>query len=121
LTSTALERSVGVRSAVFIRAARRKLLQQRAFRLKQLEMLEDIRHQIGTDAARAEIHLALRTAAHMVLADIEAALRRIDQGSYGLCRRCRQAISVHRLDALPMASLCGGCHRRQSLTSGTQT
>lgn len=43
------------------------------------------------------------------LAAIEAALRRIDDGSYGECRECGEPISVARLDARPEARLCIGC------------
>jgi RNA polymerase-binding transcription factor DksA len=40
---------------------------------------------------------------------IDAALRRMEEGSYGRCARCGEAISVARLRALPEASLCTEC------------
>lgn len=43
------------------------------------------------------------------IADIDAALQRIIDGSYGECRRCHQAIARARLEALPETSLCVGC------------
>lgn len=43
------------------------------------------------------------------LAAIEAALRRIDDGSYGECRECAEPISAARLEARPEARLCIGC------------
>ena len=46
---------------------------------------------------------------HARLAAIDAALRRIDTGSYGECRECGEAISIARLDARPEARLCIGC------------
>ncbi len=43
------------------------------------------------------------------LREIDAALRRIDEGSYGDCQRCEEAINPRRLDADPTARLCIDC------------
>lgn len=43
------------------------------------------------------------------LAEIEAALLRLDDGSYGLCAQCDTAIALARLEARPQASLCITC------------
>ncbi len=43
------------------------------------------------------------------LQDIDRALRRLDDGSYGTCERCGESIQDARLDALPAASLCIDC------------
>ncbi|GEM_PF-807039 len=40
---------------------------------------------------------------------IEAALRRIKDGTYGICLRCGQAISPRRLQAVPWAECCLEC------------
>lgn len=116
--STGAQRSVGAPPVAFIQAATRKLSQQRAFRINQLNQLEAAGNGLATDAARTEIHIALHSGAQAVLAEIEAALRRIEQGSYGRCERCDDAISLDRLDVLPMAALCGSCRRRQGATHG---
>jgi RNA polymerase-binding transcription factor DksA len=70
---------------------------------------------VATDEARSEIHLALEAAARSVLADIDAALLRVEQGRYGHCQRCGERMTVERLNALPMAALCGSCQRRLEL------
>ena len=46
------------------------------------------------------------------LREIDAALRRIDDGSYGDCERCEEPISPRRLDADPTARLCIDCASR---------
>ena len=46
-----------------------------------------------------------------VLAAIEGALRRIDEGTYGTCQRCGKPIAEERLEALPYAELCIDCKR----------
>jgi DnaK suppressor protein len=41
--------------------------------------------------------------------EIAAALRRIDEETYGKCERCGQDIPVERLEAIPTARLCVAC------------
>lgn len=109
---------VGSKSTVgFIAAARVRLLEQRTFRIHQLKQLDASVPLATIDVARAEIHNTLRAAARSVLGDISAALRRIEDGSYGRCTRCGDAISEDRLNGLPMAALCGLCLRTQALCS----
>lgn len=40
---------------------------------------------------------------------IDAALDRIEQGTYGTCARCGEPISAERLEAVPTAPLCRTC------------
>lgn len=47
--------------------------------------------------------------ARRAAADLEAALRRLEVGAYGVCERCEQPIARARLDALPHARLCAPC------------
>lgn len=46
------------------------------------------------------------------LADIDHALTRIANGTYGVCANCGKRITVARLDARPTAELCIDCARR---------
>lgn len=55
--------------------------------------------------------LALRERAENQLAQVEAALRRLEEGTFGTCRRCGNAIASERLEALPWAALCIDCQR----------
>jgi RNA polymerase-binding transcription factor DksA len=85
------------------------LLEQRAFRVDQLAQL-DAAPPAGRDPARREVVAALRDAARLVIDEIDAALRRIEEGRYGRCRRCGEQISLERLAALPTSTWCGSCH-----------
>ena len=58
-----------------------------------------------------EIAETLENNEEAVLAAIEAALRRIDEGTYGVCQRCGRQIAPERLEALPYAELCIDCKR----------
>lgn len=53
-----------------------------------------------------EIDYSLGDNAEQVLADIDAALQRIDDGTYGACTQCGRQITVERLEARPWAALC---------------
>lgn len=57
---------------------------------------------------RAQV-AALLERARGRLADVELALARIADGSYGACQRCGQPISAGRLAARPAASTCIRC------------
>ncbi len=56
-----------------------------------------------------EMNLALRQAAEAKIESIKAALARLDQGTYGICEVCGQAIDPARLEILPHTTLCVGC------------
>jgi DnaK suppressor protein len=47
-----------------------------------------------------------------LLREVEAALRRIEQGTYGVCHECEEPISVKRLDAVPWARYCVTCQEQ---------
>ena len=44
---------------------------------------------------------------------IDLALKRLDEGEYGFCEECSQAISIERLKAIPFALLCRECQEEK--------
>jgi DnaK suppressor protein len=56
--------------------------------------------------------LALRGRAERALAEVEAALERLDDGSYGTCTNCGRPVPPERLEALPWAAHCIDCQRQ---------
>lgn len=96
------------------------LLEERA---RLLEDLEEIAIRApepmtyGSQAAAAsqvfeqQRDLALREHTRTALAAVDAALARLDAGTYGSCTACGQAITPERLHALPSAALCIDCQR----------
>lgn len=117
-SSSEAARSGNVPPLEFVEGARSDLMRHRSFRISQLDQLAVALVNGTTGSARTEIDLALRAAAQSVLVDIDAALHRIEQGTYGRCPNCGAAMSVERLSALPMAAVCGPCQRTQELCSG---
>ncbi len=63
----------------------------------------------ATEVFTRERNLALRDNARELLAQVDAALQRLDDGTYGVCARCGREISTERLEALPSATLCITC------------
>jgi RNA polymerase-binding transcription factor DksA len=44
---------------------------------------------------------------------VEGAVKRIDQGTYGVCESCGNPVGKMRLQAFPRATLCMECKQRQ--------
>ncbi|MDN6625441.1 MAG: TraR/DksA family transcriptional regulator, partial [Acidipropionibacterium jensenii] len=57
---------------------------------------------------------AQRGVVESAIAEIDAALARVEDGRYGLCLRCGRPISPERLAARPSAATCLDCARRAS-------
>jgi RNA polymerase-binding protein DksA len=60
-----------------------------------------------------EIDYTLEENSEHVLAEIDAALGRIEKGTYGVCTNCGRPIEPERLEFLPYATLCIDCKRRE--------
>lgn len=60
----------------------------------------------ATDTFMRELDEGLEENAEHLLTEIEGALRRIDDGTYGTCVACGRPIGEERLEAVPYATLC---------------
>ncbi|MFB6775284.1 TraR/DksA family transcriptional regulator [Streptomyces sp. NPDC056337] len=92
------------------------LHEQRLFREEQVRQLSAAPPRAdGQDprasAARTEVRTELAASARMVLADVEAALRRLAEGSYGQCHLCRRPIDRAHLMIVPQARYCARCRQ----------
>ncbi|MBO7190962.1 MAG: TraR/DksA family transcriptional regulator [Elusimicrobiaceae bacterium] len=92
-----------------------KLKEEAAERLKNKKDMDMPEAEVGDpidDATRSldkEILFELSGNAHNTIEQIEAALRKMDKGIYGLCEYCRQPIPKKRIKALPFARYCINC------------
>jgi DnaK suppressor protein len=59
------------------------------------------------------IQLKLKQTDAKILQAIDEALRRIDQGIYGVCRDCGEPIAEARLNAIPWTRVCIICKEKQ--------
>ena len=67
----------------------------------------------ATETYDRELDYTLEENSGHLLAEIDAALRRIEDGTYGTCTNCGKRIPEERLEALPWATLCIDCQRDQ--------
>ncbi len=93
------------------RAALREELETQQAQLAALQAtVDELSPQTGSDSV-AERGIAERNIARCfeVIADVEQALRRLDDGTYGICEGCRQPIAAARLEAIPYTRHCVSC------------
>jgi DnaK suppressor protein len=74
------------------------------------DSIKDLGDQANTAYTR-EFFFELGSGDRRMLRDVMSALERIENGSFGACERCGEAISDKRLDALPFARNCIDCQR----------
>jgi DnaK suppressor protein len=101
-------------------AVRTTLLAERARLLIELgEPIESPGQMTYGSQAAAASHvfeqqrdLALRERSRADLARVEAALVKLDEGTYGTCASCGNPIAAERLEAIPWAPFCIDCARK---------
>lgn len=72
----------------------------------ELSSYDQHQADMGTETFEREKDLSILEQVEAELADVEHALRRLDEGTYGTCEVCGQAIPDERLEAMPAARLC---------------
>ncbi len=102
----------------------RKLLEGKLFRLVEgaSETLNGMSHDEAlfpdpTDRASLESDrnflLRIRDRERKLVVKIQEALKRIEEGTFGICQECGEDITDSRLTARPVATLCVDCKRKQ--------
>lgn len=71
------------------------------------------RSDLASNYMSRERRLALISRMEEHVNQIEAALKRMDEGTYGVCSNCGKSISAERMEALPYATLCVECQKLQ--------
>ncbi len=110
---------------------KKRLLQEKEVLIKQYHDLEEgnlnssqseITGEVGFDEEYAdsgtftferERDLSLYNNIKDLLEKVEAAMEKIEMGTYGICDICKSTIPEERLDALPHATLCIQCKQRE--------
>ena len=81
-------------------------------------------YDAASESVDKEMHYAAAQNEAAQLGEVERALRRIEEGTYGNCERCGLKIPVARLEALPFATLCVKCkgeeERMNSMSVGPE-
>jgi len=58
-----------------------------------------------------ELSMNIASSEQEILYQIDEALKRLDEGAFGICQQCNRSITMSRLKAVPYASLCIDCQR----------
>jgi RNA polymerase-binding protein DksA len=66
----------------------------------------------GTDTFERQFALTLASAEQDALFDVDDALRRLDENTYGLCEECGAVVGIIRLKALPFVRKCIQCQSK---------
>ena len=64
---------------------------------------------MATDFYESAVSYEMAMSGHKALEEIEAAITKIDQGTYGQCENCEAHIPKSRLKVLPFATYCAHC------------
>lgn len=80
---------------------------------KDVEYGDGFADAAATTAERTEV-LGLAETLTRMLDEVDGALARIEEGTYGICRNCGNEIPQARLDARPESTLCVECKSKAS-------
>lgn len=94
-------------------ALRASLSEEFTLQTARLKELAEMSADTG-DPGEALTRDAMLAATRRSLEQITGALRRIAEGTYGLCEKCGTAIPVERLEVLPHARFCVPCQEKHN-------
>jgi len=86
-------------------------------KIKQLAEFPDYGSNEDDNAkelADYESNLGLEEQLKYLLSKVKRALKSIDAGTYGKCRKCQKAIESGRLEIMPYAELCITCQKQET-------
>ena len=66
---------------------------------------------MAADTFEREMSMNIVSSEQEILYQIDDALKRIDEGTFGICQQCNKPITMSRLKAVPYASMCIACQR----------
>ena len=74
--------------------------------LQELSVVDEHQGDIGTETFEREKDLSIVESVRAGIEDVDAALERLDAGTYGSCEVCHKPIADERLEAVPAARFC---------------
>lgn len=67
---------------------------------------------MANDTFERDLSLNIASSESQILREIEHALKKIEQGNFGICEMCQKPIPKRRLNALPFVRLCRRCQEK---------
>jgi DnaK suppressor protein len=77
-------------------------------------------YDLASEERDREINFILSDRERVKIKQIDDALERIEEGSYGVCESCGLEIAEERLDAMPFTRLCRDCQQDMEREAKTQ-
>jgi RNA polymerase-binding transcription factor DksA len=74
--------------------------------VSELSSVDQHPADVGTETFEREKDISILEQVEAELADIEHALKRLEEGTYGICEACSERIEEARLEAMPAARFC---------------
>ena len=68
---------------------------------------------VATDTYDREFSLGLASNERKLIYEFDDALKRIEEGTFGVCEDCKSLIAKNRLKAVPYARLCVKCQEKK--------
>ena len=68
---------------------------------------------LASTEAEQSLNLRLRDRERILLKKIDEALKKMDDGAFGVCEQCGEEIGIERLEARPVTDLCVRCKEEQ--------
>ena len=90
-----------------------KQIQDEVEKKKQSGYANPDRLDLADEFAVNERESLVQSCLEKQLNQVNDALKRINQGKFGVCARCKKPISTERLIAIPYASLCMDCQKKR--------
>jgi DnaK suppressor protein len=108
---------------------RRRLLREREQIIDQLKQRDGSAQEIGQNGIKdigdesvtiynRHLLLSLSENEREKLLEVDEALDRIEDGSFGMCEECEESISLKRLEVMPNARYCIKCQEELEKTQG---
>ena len=82
---------------------------------REIDASDTPRAEFSEDQVQEDIDFALVQMQWQTMEKIAAALGRLEDGEYGMCRDCEQEIAEKRLRALPFAVRCKDCEEAREI------
>lgn len=78
----------------------------------ELSLYDQHPADLGGELATRQTGLGLQHNLDRLLEQVNRALKRIEEGTYGICERCGRPIGKDRLEAAPHATMCLACQQQ---------
>ena len=93
--------------------AEKSKLEEKIKKLNKYPEIGDSDDENAMELTEFQSNLSLEEQLNYLLKKVILAIKAIDNGTYGQCSKCKEAIERGRLEIMPYADLCVTCKKKQ--------